>query len=828
LPPLLIPQLFFLLFLLILDGEPFRFFLLRRLKLFSDLDLMQIIILDTYLGGFFLYALAILPLQLFSWPILFGFTMLCLFLSITLHFKALSRLSRFSKIRTFLAQNRKASLEHAAVFAMFIFFFVFNLVVVSGFVFGSVRDESLHSLSVEVILENKQIPVTLQPYLAEGIIYPQASHVIFGFASYMLGMEVPEAVFYVSILFKSLAVFGAYFLGKKLSSRRAYYLGLTFVFAFISSWPLFVAWGGNPFLIGFPLFLVSLGLLFPIARNGEDCSLAELAAIGLLFGYCATIIISYLETIFAAGFLIVLYWLVTRHKNLRRNLFTIVAVLLISLVPLSPFLYRFFDFYRYPGHNIGIPSDFSQWPRQQYFVTQAIQWIFENLSPYLWLSIFTMLLLAGFAVLMWKTREFKDIKGQTGFALTLFAAAGLLSFVAFFLPPDFNVVSWGHQGAILIVPINMIIIAFYIKINDICRGHKIKTLEKVFSKDTYSGVLLAFMILLLINAPFIYHRLVMDPQTLTGAYGLYAVTTEGDHDLMLWMKANLTSAVVLVNPNDPGLFIPAVSHQRIIFPYSGSSYALSYQTLVNLTSDHALNDTTYDLMQKYNITHVFVGAAATGWWVEDFRWDPLLFLGNPNFKLVESFGSAYLFGFTYTDPRVAFNDNFDNANWSVTGWQAKSEGKGQGNVTTTSAFRLNITAQAAYTVSNWQYATYISRKIFVLNDSDVGLSFSLNATEGFSVRDTFAAIVSNVYGNQSYVIATPDGVYENYRHSRSLPASAGFFEFTGKDSISSLWRQAYNSTLPNPFVLEFVNWDFDGVQNVAYLGNVTVTTSPVH
>jgi len=293
--------------LLIADGEPFRFFLLTRLKSMADLDLIQIIILDIYLGGFFLYLIAMLPLHLFSWPIVLGFTVLCMLLSIAVHFKALSSLTSLAKIRASLAQNRKASLEYTVVLAMFLLFLLINLASTSGFVFGSVRDESIHSLSVQVILENKQVPVTLQPYLAEGIIYPQASHVIFAFASYMLNMEVPKAVFYVSVLFKSLVVFGAYFLGKKLSSRKAFPLGLSFVFVFVSSWPLYITWGGNPFLVGFPVFLVSLGLLFPIARNHGKSSLAELAAIGLLFGYCAAIIISYLETLIAVGVLIVIF-----------------------------------------------------------------------------------------------------------------------------------------------------------------------------------------------------------------------------------------------------------------------------------------------------------------------------------------------------------------------------------------------------------------------------------------------------------------------------------------------------------------------------------------
>lgn len=830
--PLLILELFLLMFLLTVDGEPLRFLLLRRLKFVSDLDTVQIIILDIYLGGFILYVIAMLPLHLFSWPILLGFTVASLLFSIAIHFKTLNHFSSLTRVKASLKQNRKVSLEYVAVFAMLVIFLLINLASLSGFVFGSVHDESIHSLTVEVILENKQVPFTLQPYLAEGIIYPQASHVIFAFASNMLNMGPPEAVLYGSILFKSLTILGAYFLGKKLSSRRAYYLGLSFVFAFVSSWPLFITWGANPFIVGLPLFLLSLGLLFPMIQNHEGNSLAELVTIGLLLGYCGALIISYLETLIVTAILISAYWVIKKQEYLRRHLSELLVVFLVSLLPLSPFLFRFFALYQYHGHNIGIPPDFLGYPTAQFYATQALQWTAENLSPYFWPSVFIISLVVGLAVLIWKTKDYEDIKPQTAFVLAIFAASALLSVVSFFLPADFNVISWGHQGILMIVAINMIILIFYVRLNDLCRQRKLKSLAKIFSKDAYSGAMLVFMVLLLINIPFIYTRLVVDPQTLTGAYGSYAITTEGDRDLMLWMKANLTSdAVILVNPNDAGLFIPAVSHQKIVFPWTGSSLARSYQTLVNLTLDHVLNQTSYELMQEYNITHVFIGGAATEWWAGDFAWDPLLFLGNPNFKLIENFGNSYLFQFNYAYPNVAFFDDFEYANWSTNGWKANSTGSGQGNVSIAnfgydSHRSLNITAQAAYTASELQYATYVWRKIFVPNDSDVGLSFYLNAIEGFSGKDTFAAVVSNLYGNQTIVIATPNGVYENYQYKQDLAISEGFFEFEGNSSLSNLWRKAYHSSLPNPFVLEFVDWDFDGVKNVAYLDDVNVTTTP--
>lgn len=68
-------------------------------------------------------------------------------------------------------------------------------------------------------------------------------------------------------------------------------------------------------------------------------------------------------------------------------------------------------------------------------------------------------------------------------------------------------------------------------------------------------------------------------------------------------------------------------------------------------------------------------------------------------------------------------------------------------------------------------------------------------------------------------VGCAEGFYVKYvarRHSETFcQGSEGFFEFNGNSSLSTLWRQEYDSSLPNPFVLTFVNWDLNGIQNVA-------------
>ncbi len=315
----LLLQLLLLMLSLIVIGEPIRAFFLRRLQLFADLDIIQICLLDIYVGGLVLFVIAILPIQLFSKLFVLGLTLISFIISAYISLRPILR-HRVKNFRTILSNRKNTLIDYSLLFAMFIIFFCVQLIPLSNFVFGSVHDTSLHSLMVEVILENHHLPITFQPYLPEGIIYPQGAHVIFAYAAYILNYEAPKAVFYVTTLFNSLSVFGAYFLGKKLWNNRKFYLWLSFVFAFVSAWPAYVTWGGNPFVTGFPLFLVCLGVLVSITRFSQKIKVEELVVAGILFGYSAVIIISYLQALMMVGFIWLLY-VYARTSNHRRNFF---------------------------------------------------------------------------------------------------------------------------------------------------------------------------------------------------------------------------------------------------------------------------------------------------------------------------------------------------------------------------------------------------------------------------------------------------------------------------------------------------------------------------
>jgi hypothetical protein len=372
----------------------------------------------------------------------------------------------------------------------------------------------------------------------------------------------------------------------------------------------------------------------------------------------------------------------------------------------------------------------------------------------------------------------------------------------------------------------------YIKFAEFIREAKFKPLAKTFPKRSRAALLLTITGLSLVTSPFLYYRFLVDSENLRGAYGIFAVTTKSDYELMTWMRANLSSdAVILVHPFGSGLFIPSVSQHRVVFPYTGSSLSSSYQTLVGLLENDTLNANVYQIMQKWNVSYVFVSSDVTHTSLDPPKWVPQLFLGNPNFKLTKNFTSSYLFKLEKGNPAVVFLDDFEYTSWDQNGWQNHSLGNGVGNVTLKygdgrgGSKQLAITAQAVPTAGQWelQHLYWVDRDIFLpSNNSDVTLSFYLNAASGFGGKDTFALLISNVQSSQAMVIATPNGVYQGYPSAIVLDSREGLFNY----NLSEMWRQVFDSSLPQTFVLQLLNYDFDGVPSVVHVDDIKVTSTP--
>lgn len=209
-------ELLFFLFCSSVLGEPWRLLIRKFTGLFKGLDFLRALLLDVYLGGFLLYVVAIVPLHLFNAVVLYIITSVSIVAVSLLHRRRLKDVLLPALSHPTSLLKRRPSLELALVLVIFASSFVIQTYPFNDLLLGSVRDTSIHSLFVQVLIENKQVPVTLEPYLSEGIIYPQGFTPMVAYSLLLLNYSPPQAVLFVTALFNILTVLGAYFLGKAL------------------------------------------------------------------------------------------------------------------------------------------------------------------------------------------------------------------------------------------------------------------------------------------------------------------------------------------------------------------------------------------------------------------------------------------------------------------------------------------------------------------------------------------------------------------------------------------------------------------------------------
>jgi len=824
-------SLLFFMFTLAVIGEPLRALLSRFSRLFKNLDILQVLVLNVFLGGLILYAIAIMPFGLFSsatmWVVLFFAVS---FVVVELLFKR----PRFPE--------KCDALRYAAVLTIFLVTLCMRLIPVSDLVFGSIHDTSLHSLFVQLLLENRQVPVLLQPYATEGIIYPQGFHPTVAYFVCISDFLVPSAVLYVTTLFSAMSVLGAYYLGKALSSRWYFGVSLALVLAFVAPYPKYITWGSNALVASIPLYFVCLSFVPSLLKEKREFSVSEIVVIGILFGYLVAVHLQPFETLIAS---IGLWWFINIARRKQRafsRIWYILVVFLMSLIIVSPFLYRWIIWYPYPYNNIGIPQDveipMTAWVPHAllnyqdipHAILNGINYFWNLLGPNIVLKVI-YLVIGSLAIIVTVVERKNDTFDRKIVQMSLVTIGGQM--LVLLLAASFPHSIFSPQPILLYLSLDLL---FGIFVVWICRSVFLRlsktAIMKINPSQLRSGItknskvlVVALLAGMLVYAPFVYNSVLHDPQDIRGAYGVWAITTPDDLQLMLWMKDNLPQdSVILVNQYESGLFIPSVSHRKIIFPRTASFYSRSYQTLSTLLENSNLNATTYSLMKQLNITHVFIASHTSIFEMYKHKWNSQPFLQNPNFDLVKKVGNAYLFAFSCRYPEVAFQDDFEYDGPTETGWEfyiyPECEGTGFGEATISSNHAYHGNKSLMITAKKDEegyYACWAHKKVYVWDVSNMILSFYINATSGFnSDLDHSAVIVTDTSWQHEIAISTP---YANISSECiELPDSQGFFEF----NLSGIWHQKYNSELPTEFYICLQNFDADGIENIAFFDYITL------
>jgi len=834
-------QLLFVIVLLVIIGKPLQFLFERYVRSFCNLSVLQELVLNAYLGGLVLYLLALIPLHLFNPSVLLAILVLCsAFISIQLATKL--RHTENWNIDS-LIRWRSGQVEQAAVLAFFFVSLAIQVVPLTALKFGSIHDTSLHALFVELILENSQIPATHQPYLPAAIIFPQGAHVIFAFAASVLGITPPLAVFYITPLFNAMSVLAAYHFGKVLDERRYAGLSLAFVFTFVSMWPMHITWGGNTFVVGIPLFFITATLLKQALHLGDISKKREVlfsVVVGLFLGYLAAIHVALFLTLALAWMISLFVSTRTHWRNLPKEISNLALSVVTGAFLILPFLIRFVSYYHFPGQNIGLPPDVvspevSLLPLvgrnltlaelRDFLLTIDKQY---NLSPYPLTRLVTIALAILLPLNLIRRVFMKSRLSLTeSFGLML----GITSILLYFIP--LVPVESGRYSLTLYISLMLLLgssnIWLYTTIRSRVSANTFTRIEGLAGILTVKGLPLILLIFASLYAPFVYYRIAEDSGRLTTMYRIFAVTTDDDYNLMLYMNDNLPrDSIILINPFEPGLFIPALSQKKVIWPFSAYHLSTSYSGIVRFLGRGMLSNEVFDYLQTQGISHIYVGSKSDAFFFRDrdaSRWDPYLFLGNPNFRLVKNIGGAYLFKFLFTDPQLVLVDSFEYPSLDEGGWRIVERGNGQGsaNITQNNAFDGSSSLMVLSRNEAESYFISVLRKVYLPDPSNVTLSFYLKATSGFGPKDALMMIISDISWDKKLYFVTNPRVPIKYTPVH-LPSSEGYFEF----NLSRLWENHYNKPLPTSFYIQVLNHDVDGVENVAYIDAISIGANKSH
>ncbi|MGI0069498.1 MAG: DUF6541 family protein, partial [Nitrosopumilaceae archaeon] len=143
-----------------------------------------------------------------------------------------------------------------------------------------------------------------------------------------------------------------------------------------------------------------------------------------------------------------------------------------------------------------------------------------------------------------------------------------------------------------------------------------------------------------------------------GNYNGFAVASNNDYNLLLWMRNGIpNTSVILINPYDAGAYVPSISMKEAVgltfatFAGPPSSAGPLYQKLFQEINDQVFNTTTISLIRSLNATYVFLGSHAyqDGWTTQYFLDRPLYF------ELVKNYGDAYLFSISFAGNRATIN-----------------------------------------------------------------------------------------------------------------------------------------------------------------------------
>jgi hypothetical protein len=650
-------------------GEFVRALAIRRVPSWRDVEPVERMLLDFYLGGAAMYLAAALPIGAFTAPVVVGLP-----IAAGVGVLVLIREGHRGRVREDVGGTATSLLRPAAVVALLcgLALFVFELAVALPVATGNTYDSSLLTLYVSFLLQHHTVPLSFQPYASLGILYPQGTTVWLGWAQLDFGLPPARTSLLVTPLFLALAPLGAFVFGRRAFASDRAGVAFALMLTAVGSWTRVLVSGSNDFVFAFPLVLLLAGQSFAWFR-GRVPSIAEAVAFGVLLGYSAALnpvgAQWLLPTLLVSGILV-------RPRSARTVLRWVgrwAVVAAASLVALLPTLYILFQGLDAPGLAPGATKSPAGTPigiTGAQFVGNIDPYLFRTsdvaLSPLPLLRLeLAVLLTVGIAILLLVRRQSALAHYVEPFRT--FVAAGVVVIVGLtallwaassgFGPGvRFAEASNASQLSVWLFTLytlvgGLLLVLLLERLAAHARGTPSSLSSangRSLVKPRRSGLprgTLSVLLVLLVVIPGAALTPTELPPVLDELYHDFGNVSAGDFALLSYAGTHLPSgARVLVAPGSAAEFLPGYAPGLVLlYPLvpNWEEVNASYSLIVNQLSNATLNSTGQAAMGTLSVDYVIVTGANTVLW-PPFSAAPLL--SDPmEFPLIFHEGDAYLF-----------------------------------------------------------------------------------------------------------------------------------------------------------------------------------------
>lgn len=638
--------------------------LLRLSRQTLDLTRIERSIFGFYATGGILYALAYVPIGDFQFPVVAGLLVLGVVLWVyRIGPKALTQIRPGTDHwREYLYRERNTGLALVSSTAL-LFWAVWIFGLES---FPNTYDGSMQMYFELILLHTHHAALTLEPYAAMGVTYPQGSAVFFAGAALLNHWTVLQSPLFLPPLFVALFPLAAFSWVRRVGGALFEILGLLFVLLLCSveTWPRFLVGGSYDFLMALPLLFVSIGF---VDGTRLISHWKQGVLLGVATGVTATLSLVCAEILLTSVLALIIYRLPWIRMGAVRPFLRLTLAGLVSMVFVAPSIVALLRWWSYPSHVLD-PAGGPSVP----FITASNQplwvWLPSSLNPFLfrpqdvWLSpflplkiILSFLLVTSALTLFLLALRFIRSPFESSIRRIATHIAALGGGCAVILSAGVGVGS-AFPGIDLTTNLTEVSIVLFI-----CYGlmatlpslWAVQTLRRNLwrrrKKVTTAHTALVIAATVLIAIPLgtgVIVTAVDAPNYLVSITGSLANVSPADVAALKWAGERLPScSTVLVAPGSAGQFLPAYANVHVVFPLVPYPANASYTQVIDSLSHGQLDNGTLKALEVLGITEVFVTGQSNLLWLPIL---PLPLEHDPgNFTILfHSPGSdAYVFQF---------------------------------------------------------------------------------------------------------------------------------------------------------------------------------------